>query len=85
MCPCCELRCSALEFEKFSTKVKSNPQMTQKVTWKAVQDLCKILQKYLDVGDSRSSSLRGVAGGAIGELDQGALTDARRARVFSEE
>ena len=66
-------------FEQVATKVNSNPHMTQKVTWKAVQDRYKRLQDDFDADDARNSGLSGVAGGAMGELYQ-ALSQMREDR-----
>lgn len=57
-------------FESVAQKVYENPHMTQKVTWKSVQDRYKRLQEDFDSDDARNSGLSGIAGGEIGELYQ---------------
>ena len=50
-------------FEKVAVRVNQNPHMSQKVSWKSVQDRYKRLQDDFDQEDARNGALSGVAGG----------------------
>ena len=57
-------------FEKVAVGVNRNPHMSEKVSWKSVQDRYKRLQDDFDQEDARNGVLSGVAGGEMGELYQ---------------